>query len=464
MPTDEPVVPSDLLHAVAERAGRIALVIGAGCSLEPPTSLELSSTYARDVHQQLVLDGVLNEGDCHDPDDLSAVASAVWTKRGAQRAVVERLPRSRFRNAQANAGYLVAAALLRESAVTAVLTLNFDLAMSNALVDLGANEVAVISGPDTFSDLGSAVVVYLHRNVNETNLEAWILRVEALEAEWQGHWEEVLAHRVVACPVVVFAGLGSPAGVLTKTVSWVRERIDPAHHHAFVVDPANATPFKEALNLSQEAHIQMGWCEFMQRVAERLSMELRLILEKECRDLCTANSWDDEAEFVSTPCEALYKLGLVSAGKVRARWLLDGQAYAPDDERRPLLADLLLGISLAARQADAVLNVRLDGVVEARRGGRLLGSFLPASGKGTLNWAAMEPLLRQSLQKFDCYAEPSAVLIAGMRGTLSQHVGPPHDVGRDDADFDVARGRGTPDFVTVDDLRENPSLIERLVS
>src|ERR1035438_9190869 len=102
MPSDGPAVPSVLLHAIAERAGRIALVIGAGCSLEPPTGLKLSSTYAREAHQQLLLDGVLDDGDCDDPDDLSAVASAVWTKRGTQRAVVEQLPRNRFRNAQAN--------------------------------------------------------------------------------------------------------------------------------------------------------------------------------------------------------------------------------------------------------------------------------------------------------------------------------------------------------------------------
>lgn len=439
-------------------------MIGAGCSLEPPTGLKLSSTYAREAHQQLLLDGVLDDGDCDDPDDLSAVASAVWTKRGTQRAVVEQLPRNRFRNAQANPGYLVAAALLRERAVTAVLTLNFDLAMSNALGDLGADEVAVISGPDTFSDLGSAVVVYLHRNVNETDLEAWILRVEALETEWQGRWEEVLAQRVMSCPIVVFAGLGSPAGVLTTTVSWVRERIDPRQHHAFVVDPADATLFQEVLNLPQDAYIQMGWCEFMQSLGDRLSAELRLVLERECRDLCTANSWDDEAEFVSGPCEALYKLGLVSAGKVRAKWFLDSQAYAPDDERRSLLADLVLGISLLEHQAHAVVNVRSDGVVELRRDGGLLGSFLPASGKGILNWAAMEPLIHQTLQEFGSYDEPSAVLIAGIRGLLSQHDGPPDDVARGDTDADIANGRDTPDFVTVDDLRENPSLIERLVS
>lgn len=226
MPTDQRPVSGDLLHAVAERAGRIALVVGAGCSLESPTNLELSTTYAHRVHQELILDGLLEEGECDDANDLSSVASAIWVKHGSQEPVVTRLPRSRLRNAKANDGYLIAAALLREGAVSVVLTLNFDLAMSHALVELGADEVAVIAGPTMIGDFGALALVYLHRNVNEPNCDAWILRVEALNSEWQGHWEEALSQRVMASPVVVFAGLGSHAAVLTRTIAWIRERID----------------------------------------------------------------------------------------------------------------------------------------------------------------------------------------------------------------------------------------------
>ncbi len=121
-------LPADLLHAAAERQGLVVLVVGAGCSLEAPTNLRLASDYAIDVHRRLLLDGVLEENECQQPDDLSLVASAVWERHGSQAAVVERLPRSGFRTARPNEGYLIAAALLREGAVSAVLTLNFDLA------------------------------------------------------------------------------------------------------------------------------------------------------------------------------------------------------------------------------------------------------------------------------------------------------------------------------------------------
>lgn len=210
-------LPPELLHAIAERSGRIALVVGAGCSLEAPTNLRLSTFYAQKAHHQLVLDGLLTVGECTDPNDLSAVASALHTKHASQSGLVQRLPRNAFRMAQPNSGYLIAAALLREGVIHSILTLNFDLALSAALGILSATEVNVVPGPQATDQLGTATVIYLHRNVDEADPERWILTAEALEHEWEGHWEEVIAHRVLSCPVVVFAGLGSPAAVLTKT-------------------------------------------------------------------------------------------------------------------------------------------------------------------------------------------------------------------------------------------------------
>lgn len=86
-------LPPDLLRAIAERSGRIALVVGAGCSVETPTNLHLSTFYAQQVHHELVLDGLLTVGECTDPSDLSAVASALQTKRASQSDLVKRLVR-----------------------------------------------------------------------------------------------------------------------------------------------------------------------------------------------------------------------------------------------------------------------------------------------------------------------------------------------------------------------------------
>ena len=250
-------------------------------------------------------------------------------------------PRAQFRNAKANDGYRAAAALMREGAVSAVLSLNFDLALSDALSDVSADEVAVIAGPDTTRDLGTFVVVYLHRNVNEENTDLWILRLEALEDEWHGRWEEALSQRLMSSPVVVFAGLGSPAAVLTETVGWIRQRLDSGQHKAYVVDPAANTEFKDALNLPEDAHIQAGWCAFMALMADRLVTQLELDLRTACLFLCDAHGWTGEHAHIDELVATFFERGLVESGSTRAKWLLRAEESAarradkPRTSRRP---------------------------------------------------------------------------------------------------------------------------------
>jgi len=459
-------VPAHVLKAVADQAGRLALVVGAGCSLEAPTNLQLSDAYARQVHEELLLEHVLDEGDCADPNDLSAVASAVWSKVGSQDPVVTRLPRGEFRDAQANDGYLVAAALLREGSVSAILTLNFDLAMTDALGSVGAGqEVSVIASPKALGDLGSRVVIYLHRNANEDNSNAWILRRESLTDQWKGRWEEVLSQRVLSSPVVVFAGLGSPAAVLTESIKWIRSRIDLENHHPYVVDPAVTTPFQAALELPADAHIRMGWCDFMACLDERMTAHLRNALEGACRELCHSNGWEDEVEFITALAAAFYARGLVASGKQRARWILHKKGYVPDDEQiRGLVAYLLLGIGIAQRVTDTELTYRHDGVVEFRRDGHIAGSCLAVSGEGIYHWTAMEPRIRDALARFVEHEMPSAVLLGSMQGTLPSDVTPPENIMYDEPQADIVSGPTIPVYISVDDLRSDGTLAERMVA
>ena len=458
-------LPDHLLQAVAERTGRIALVVGAGCSLEEPTNLKLSRTYSLEIHAGLVRDGVLADGDCENPEDLSAVTSAVWAKRASQEEVVTRLPRTQFRNARANRGYREAAALMREGSVSAVLSLNFDLAMSHALTELSAHEVAVIAGPSSTRDLGSLVVVYLHRNVNEDDPNEWILRVEALKEEWQGRWEEVLTQRLMSSPVVVFAGLGSPAAVITESVGWIRQRLDADQHLAYVVDPQVTTPFQDALDLPTDAHIQIGWCDFMRLMADRLVTQLDHDLREACASLCDGHGWNDERPHIDDLSAAFFAQGLVESGITRAKWLMSNDGYVPDEPLgRALLGDLLLGVGLAHRLTGSDLTIRQDGAVELRKAGRVIGSCLPVSGGGTLRWSAIEPRASGLLRNLPLYSRPSTVLIAGMPDSIPADISPPQDVAFGDADDDVAGGPGGPLYIAIDDLRADPSLAERIAS
>jgi len=457
-------VPADLLHALAECQGRVVLVIGAGCSIEQPTGLKLSSVYAVEAMRQLVLDGVLDEGDCDRPEDLSLVASAVWERHGTQVPVVERLPRGEFRTARPNDGYLIAAALLREGAVSCVLTLNFDLAMSTALTDLSASEVQVIVGPQHLAELGSSTVIYLHRNVDEDDAERWILRREALEDEWRDDWQEVVTRRVMAAPVTVFAGLGSPAAVLTETVTRIRAAVSDALK-TYVVDPADATAFQAALNLPPESHLQSGWVDFMRRLGARVAAEHCAGLETAAHALCAEHGWDDEAQHAPSVCSRFTELGLVLSGKLRALWLLDAQGYAPDDARRALIADLLLGIGLVERELQASAHFRDDGAVEFRQDATIVASVLVVSGGGTRRWAALEPRVRAVAGGLRADTRPAYAILGGVQGARPEQIAPPEDILMGDSDGDIIAGADlVMNLVLIDELRDDPAQIRALAA
>lgn len=61
-------LPPELLQAVSSPGGgKVALVLGAGCSVEPPTNIPVSSVCSTEIHRLLVADGILQKGDCADP-------------------------------------------------------------------------------------------------------------------------------------------------------------------------------------------------------------------------------------------------------------------------------------------------------------------------------------------------------------------------------------------------------------
>jgi hypothetical protein len=461
-PTPEAsILPADLLHAVAERQGRVVLIVGAGCSIEPPTGLKLAGEYAMDVHRELVLDGVLAAGDCENPQDLSRVASAVWDRHGSQAAVVERLPRAEFRTARANDGYLIAAALLREGAVSCVLTLNFDLAMSSALTELSASDVEVIVGPQHLAYLGSATVIYLHRNVDEDDPDKWILRREALDEEWRDDWQEVVARRVMAAPVTVFARLGSPAAVLTETVTRIRAVVSDVVR-TYVVDPAAETAFQAELNLTPESHLQLGWVEFMRMLGARVAAEHCAALEAAALALCAEHGWDGESEHASSLCARFTALGLVLAGKMKALWLLERQGYAPDDARRGLIADILLAVGLIERELGATAHFREDGVVEFRKDATIVASVLVASGGGTRRWMALEPRVRAVVGGLRSESRPEWAILGGVQGSAPEQVAPPEDLISGDAGHDIVAGEFVVDMVMIDELRNDPTKISEI--
>ena len=288
-------LPPSLLAKIADPVGgRVTLVLGAGCSKEPPTNLPVSWELSEDTHRRLVKDNVLVDGDCADAADLSVLADVVFDKKGSQVQMVERFPLNDLRMATPNQGYLLAAAMMRERAVASILTLNFDVALTVALAMMGASEVSVIAGPQDANRLGVANVVYVHRNVEETNFDLWILRTKQLETEWKKEWEEVIAARVLAAPMLVFAGLGSPSALLTKTVKRIREAKLNVEVIQVDVVPFEKSQYASELGLPKDSYVQAGWCDLMAALAERLVEEHRAVLEKKCTEMQTRESLPKE--------------------------------------------------------------------------------------------------------------------------------------------------------------------------
>ncbi len=458
-------LPSDLLHAIAhEGGGKVVLVLGAGASFEAPTGLPLSRECSVEANRRLVADGVIAADVCTDPEDLSSLADAVFAATGSQAALVERLPIAAFRSAEPNEGYLIAACLLREQAVTCVMTLNFDLGMSAALTQLGATDVSVVCGPDEHHRLSTINVIYLHRNVNVA-ADEWILRTDALESEWRDQWEQVVVQRVVGSPVTVFAGLGSPAAVLTETVIRVPNAL-PEATAVYLVDPGarEQSAFFEKLCLEEVAYLRVGWCDFARALAARVLEEHRAELEQACRDLMTSESWldDDPAEL----CRRVAGLGLVGLGELRARWTLDPAPYTP---RRSIttgwLADLLLAIGVLESAADARAVFDRDGVVELRRDDRHLASVIVASGRGTKRWLALEAEIGQHAHRVRPREQPSRfALVSGVVGERPAAVAPPANIATGDDETTIIGATVAPELVSVEELRATPGIALRMAA
>jgi hypothetical protein len=454
-------LPPALLQAIAApHGGQVVLILGAGCSFDAPTSLPLSRQVSLAAHERLLNDNILQPGDCPHPEDLSALADSVFQKTGGQDELVTRMPKSDFLLAQPNEGYLLAAALLREQALLAVITLNFDLAASHALVNIGGGEVTVLNGPQA-GLAGITNLIYLHRNAHSPNNE-WILRTAALAQEWQGRWEELITQRAMTASVCVFVGLGSPAGVLVASVQRLRQ--SNAHSTAFVVGlgPANESPFLAHLALPETSYIQSNWKQFMEALSTRVVRDHQAQLALACDQVRRTNQWD--AEDVTNLCERIAQLGLLGMGQLRAMWLLEKDAYLPfRGLDTGLWADLTLTVALIER----LLGLRaafVDGMLEFMDGNRRIALVAPVSGRGRKRWLAVETDVREKTATWAKRGKkPTAVIVTGFIASATERATPANLVTEYekgdivDADSDI-------NMLSAYDLRENPELIRHMVN
>jgi hypothetical protein len=451
-------LPAELLAAVsAPGGGKITLVIGAGCSFEAPTSIPLAETCSQECHDRLVADNVLAAGDCLVPSNLSCLADAVFVKRGEQRPLVRQLSQHyNLKTASPNDGHLLTAALLREGAIAAVVTLNFDLALTTAIGRLGVGDaIGIIDGPDDLPNRKACNLYYLHRNANAADPETWILRTAALKTEWKGQWEQVVTAMVLPTPIVVFAGLGSPADVLIESSKLIHNAI-PHGSKAYQVDPGDPgkSEFFKALALGPDAFVQKTWCEFMEELSQRLVVQHASLLRTAAAAMVRREHLHPED--LTALLDRLQSVGLLNVGRMRARWLLYEPEYLAEDQlSRELAVDLLLATAMIARVTDTQAILCGDGVVEFRRGDRTVAAHVLASGRGTRSRAALEPDLSTRQKHLRGRAVlPSGAIIAGTSNSSAIPITPPTDVLLGDTSESVVFGATALPMFHVDSLRQ----------
>lgn len=463
----ESAIPSELLEAISyPGGGRVVLVVGAGCSVEAPTQLPLASQLASDCYRKLVADGVLADGACAaSEEDLSAVADAVFAARDSQRPLVERFPPDRFRRATPNEGHSLAAALMREGAISNILSLNFDLAQDTALSNVAAKEeVATIDGPDDHHRLIARNLVYLHRSIAR-DADELILRTVQLEA-WQGCWEEVVAQRFIGGSVTVFVGLGSPAGVLLETTLKILGLV-PGGARAFLVDPVEMekSEFFSRLGLGPETYIQLGWIELMRVLAARLVQEHIAALERVAEEMMKENDWT--VEDVASACSRLTALGLLGLGCLRASWLVRSEPYMThpvEPEVHRMLGDLIIGVSMLQRLTGREARFDETGIVEFEDEEGRTASVMVCSGGGHRRWAHVEAIVGHRREQLTgSRRPPRRALVAGVAGGR-EVVAAPSNITGEPAPRSLISGGDEFAIVTVDEVRSDPSLAARMMA
>ena len=456
-------LPAPLIEAIRALNGRAALIIGAGTSVEDPTGVPVSRECSLTAHKFLVRSGVIVAGDCDHPEDLALLADAVVSKtKGDQTILVQNLPIDKLRSAAPNRGHRIAAAMLREEAISAVLTLNFDIAMSAAVGQVGGSQdVAIIASEQDHGRLGSRTVVFLHGNAY-ADPSKWVLTTAALQTA-RASWIDVIATRVLSGPVTIFAGIGTRICSLVQSARDLRARV-PVGRAIYNVDVAAPTSseFFQSLELPAEAYLRRGWCDFMDDVSALLTDLQASELQEVCHQRNTAAG--TQHGDVSHLCMQFKDLGLLEYGYVRARWLLSRSDYEPRRGSEPVfMADLVLAIEAIERASGRHAHIHEDGLIDFIHEGHVVGSTIVASGRGLTGAIAIEADLSVRRYWRRHMPRPLYAVLAGIEGDLTT-VAPPRDLARPEREDDLIDAIEKPRLVTLQMVRQDNDLARRIVA
>jgi hypothetical protein len=282
-----------------------------------------------------------------------------------------------------------------------------------------------------------------------------------LQGEWKGKWEQHITTKALTVPIVVFVGLGSPAAVLLESATLIRQST-PGTATSFQVDPGDPgdSAFFAALKLDIGSFFKLGWCEFMESLADHLasfqSVELEGVIARHADDNAL------EPEDCTALVAWLREIGLIKFGLLRAKLLMGDPPYEPDTAaNRPLVADLLHAIAMVQRRSGAIARLCEDGVVEFVRDGRITSAFILASGRGSRGKVAMQSKVRQTMRKLrgrHCF--PQGAIIAA--SDWSEPISVPEDIVNEQLSASILTAQSAPTLIHVSELRANVEMINKV--
>ncbi len=395
---DAVTVPAPLVAAVAQPGtGQIAIVLGAGCSMDAPTNLASASDYAKRAYRDLVEQRIIVDG-CCDREDLGALADAVFAITGSQEALVDIL-RRQLANASPNDGHKIAASLLAEGIVGLILTLNFDRALDTAISDIATEAyVAIIHGVEDLRARTRQGLVYLHGNVESPD-SRWILRTAQIDANWEDTWQEYILTDFALTPNVIFAGLGSPTPVISETVLKVRGVLVPPRN-VFQVDALDRgdNRLADALEIPLGDYIRSCWTGFMGALGGSASRGFLNAISDRHPTFCEENRL--HREDITLVMESL-PMDILILGKLRAAWFMSKAEYKTFiNTMLDHLVDIVRALAIALRIVQANECVVVEDGMEFRKDGKPLFRVFSCSGAGSMFWARAEAEIRSRLRKF----------------------------------------------------------------
>ena len=459
-------LPATLLEAIASPGGgQLAVVIGAGCSFEEPTAMPLAGRLSEDAHRQLVLNGVIDQGECLEPWNLAELASLVYDKTGGQEDLVSKFPINEMKTATPNEGYLLLAALMSENAVSHVLSLNFDLAVQSAIAQLGLGSKISIVDCSGQNVAAVPTLVHLHGCIN-SHSDSLVLRTEIMDDDWKESWEELVSTQILSAPSILFAGLGSAAPVLSQTLAILDDYMG-GNKQTFQVDVSTyaENQLAQELSIHQDSFIQSPWCAFMSEISLRLFEEQIHGLTVNSRNVVTANDGTEQMlAAIEIATNKMRDAGFLGLGKHRANLCVDGKVrYKPYGEVPDhLYVDPMLTLSNACEALGCDFVPLPNGIWEILQNGRRVGTVMLASGEGAYRLSGLETKIRGISERFanEMGAEPSIVLVGGTVAGVNS--GPANDLIDPDHVDDIIHGPGPALIMDISATNLNDNIARKL--